>query len=584
MLMNGDSITTDSSVVYEIPEIIQMGSESDLDKIFSHRQTIDPEDYDIALSNTLFRTPFMTISYGNGQLQLLSQRGQDPSHTDISINNHRIDDPLFGAINLTSLPVQFIEKVCVDQDFFSTVSIDLKTKVNHYDKPFSSIRFMTGEFGADLYNIDFTRPITNEFGFYLSGLHWDAQGHRQNAQFQINSLYTNLYYNQIIPTRLDFIYFSNEHGTTEETTSIHNNTVKDRFIDIAVAGGTYHHKFAFYHTRMSSHYHDSLSNLLYEDVVRNYGIEFENYLVFQGYEISYDLGGVVHVIDIDPYSDPALSRISHTENSLQFWTSVNRSFHRTIFSLLNRCELKDSRDFFYVPRLAMGIVLFDSTLLTATLARNYRTPLFSETHFSDTIPHPSLSIRGNGDLLPEYYWVQECGIKRENSAVTFYKYDYDNPIVMQLDTNVHYTYQNIDTWQTIGLEGSFELPIHLDTRHNESLTDFSIGFSGNYLFKGDSLPFIPEAHAGIFLSLKRNTERFGLEITTRIQRVGARQDVQGNTLDPFTVISLIGSVRFITLSLMLHLDNISNENYAYVHPYTLEPRHLNFSLRWDFWD
>ncbi len=584
MLTSGDSTATDSAIVYEIPEIIQMGSESGLERFLFHKQTINPEDYDFALSNTLFRTPFMAVSHGNGQLQLLSIRGQEPSHTNVFLNNHRIHDPLFGTINLATLPIQFIEKVYVGQDFYGSDGIYLKTKINRYDKPFSSIRFMTGEFDENLYNIDFTRPITNQFGFYLSGLHWDSRGHRENTQFQINSFYTNLYYNHIIPTRLDFIYFSNEHGASEDVTSIHNSTATDRFVDVSLVGGTNEHKCAFYHTRSSSHYHDSLSNLLFEDMVRNYGIELENYLVLKGYEISYNLRGVLHAMETEVHSDPLFPRLSDTENALQFWTSVNRSFHKTIFSLLNRCELKDTRDFFYAPRLTMGIILFDSTFLTAALSRNYRTPLFSETHFSETISHPLSDIRGNGELLPEYYWLQECGIKKKNSAITFYKYDFDKPIVVQLDVNDSYRYQNIDTWQTIGLEGYIDLPIYLESRQDKSVTGISIGFSGNYLFTGDSRPFIPKANAGIYLSLKRNTERFGLEITTRGKLIGSRQDIDGNTLDPFTAVSVIGSVRFITLSFISQLSNVFDENYAYVPPYTMEPRHLNFSVKWDFWD
>ena len=32
------------------------------------------------------------------------------------------------------------------------------------------------------------------------------------------------------------------------------------------------------------------------------------------------------------------------------------------------------------------------------------------------------------------------------------------------------------------------------------------------------------------------------------------------------------------------LDNVFNEEYVFVPHYTMEPRYLDFSVKWNFWD
>jgi outer membrane cobalamin receptor len=201
------------------------------------------------------------------------------------------------------------------------------------------------------------------------------------------------------------------------------------------------------------------------------------------------------------------------------------------------------------------------------------------------MPYSYYYIRGNEDLVPEYYWSQEIGIKRKNCTLTFYKYDYDNLIVLQPNTDNYYTPQNIASWQTIGVEGHCEVRIRLSNHSDTtSITEIAAGYSGNYLFKVDSLSFIPKGNSSIFISFKRKTERFALDLKLQEQFVGVRQDIYGQEVPLFRILSAVGTVRFLTLSFILRFDNILDEHYAYIPDYTMAPRHLNFTVKWEFWD
>ncbi|GAJ17705.1 unnamed protein product, partial [marine sediment metagenome] len=43
-------------------------------------------DHDMNLTDAFLHTPLMLMSYGNGQLNLISKRGQYPGHTTLFLN------------------------------------------------------------------------------------------------------------------------------------------------------------------------------------------------------------------------------------------------------------------------------------------------------------------------------------------------------------------------------------------------------------------------------------------------------------------------------------------------------------------
>ena len=48
--------------------------------------------------------------------------------------------------------------------------------------------------------------------------------------------------------------------------------------------------------------------------------------------------------------------------------------------------------------------------------------------------------------------------------------------------------------------------------------------------------------------------------------------------------SATGLIKFMNLSCTLRLNNVFDEDYAYVPLYPMPPRNFNVSIKWEFWD
>jgi len=577
-LLHEDSISVDSVEAYGIPEVITFGFHpKSIKKNLYISQDITPLDYDFTLTDVFFHTPFTLVDYGNGQSNKISRRGQDATHTMLYLNNHRASNPLFSCSNLTVFPVQFIENISVNGDYYGRKGTNLSSKVNHYDRPFSHVRFTTGDFQTSIYNIDFTRPITNDFGIYCSGIYWNTNGHRANNHVEISSLYSNLYYNQIIPMRFDISYFSSDYGLPGDDLDTLDGLGQDELIDAGFVCGFKNHHIVFYYTASNNQYTTPLLHHLYSNEVRTYGIESENYRNINGFEIIYRLMGQMDQIDSDVYG-------SHTVHSADLLVALHKSFKRLCISLYNKNELKTNNALCYAPQISAAYDLYDSTFIFGTISRDYRLPSVSEKSYADA-PLLHYYIQGNPDLLPENYWGQIVGIQGKKLRITFFKCDYDNLIVLKPDSDNLYTPRNIETWQSVGVESYLLAQIRLeDTPIARIITDVDMELTGSYFFKGDSLPFIPRFNSNISLSIRRETDKFALGGAIRGCFVGRRYDINGQDINSFKVFSVVGMVRFATLSFILNVDNILGEDYAYVTGYTMPPRHINFTVKWDFWD
>jgi len=81
------------------------------------------------------------------------------------------------------------------------------------------------------------------------------------------------------------------------------------------------------------------------------------------------------------------------------------------------------------------------------------------------------------------------------------------------------------------------------------------------------------------------TPRFGFALTVRGEYVGMRQDRAGQQDDdPLALLSVIGKIRFVTLTFIFSVDNVLDKSYAYINGYENVPRNSRFSVKWTFWD
>jgi hypothetical protein len=574
-----DSLAADSLSVYEVPEITNfyMCDTAPPYTIACMTKSGVFTGHDQSLIDYFFITPFMLHVYGIGQLCTIAQRGNNPEHTVFLLNGHRLSNPLFGYFNTVVLPVQFFESMSIGGDIMtsSSQSINLSSKINHYDKPFSYVNYTFGDFGNTMYNIDFTRPITNDIGFYLSGLYRDFEGYSGHDDFQITSFYTHLYYNQILPMRCDIIFFSNDYGLPHSPVDTLYGRGQDTFLDVSFVAGLHNHRLAAYYTMNENDYSEPYAHI---SLMKNYGIQTRSNHTVHDFIVRYGCTAQRSTVSSDLLG-------SYNINECALWVQLEKSFSRLFLTVASRGEWISDYDLFYLPKIIIGVDVYDSTYVLGAVSRGFRTPSIAETYESNGISYPYYSIEGNKDLLPEYYWVQEFGIRKKNIfVVNFYQYDFTNRIVTQLDNEGSYIPQNIDSWQTIGVEGYFEVPFYVRHGGGNSLTEISAGYSGNYLFKGDSIPLVPKGISTVYLSLKRLTERFSFMVLGKERFIGMRHDMSGQELNSFGLFSISGTIKFITLSCTLTLDNVLDESYDYIPDYAMPPRSFALSIKWEFWN
>lgn len=573
-----DSVTIDTVAVYEVPEIISFGSQvtAMINSNLLTLHEIIPYAYNMNLSDAFFRTSSMLYLYGDGQFNSLSQNGLDPRQTNVFLNYHQLENPLFGYTNLSQFPIQFFETISAGTDIQhpSAHAINLITKINRYDKPYSSVSYTTGDFGTNIYNIDFTRPITNDLGFYLSGLYRQSQGYRDSSDWKMSSLSANVYYNHFIPMRCDILYSLSDYGIPGSTIDTLYARQRDRFTDASFVFGSAHHKAVLYLNQNTSEYSDPISSTPLATNITSYGISTIGFHELKNMQFLYGFNGTLSTIESDLYG-------SHKHNSLGLWTTAHYAYKTFIVSASGHGEVRNTDDFFFAPSVIIGLQVFKSTYIVGTVSRGYRAPSLSELDSTTTV---SLYYRiiGNEDLRPEYYWKQQIGISRHNFTLQFYTIDFTDRIVVQPDADGYDKPVNIDSWHIFGAQTRLEVPLSFITQ--TARWELSAGLSGHYLFDGYSFPFMPRSISSLFISGKRETERFTLSIGAQGRFVDTRSEVNGQTVPSFTVFSAAGTVRFLALSLTLCIDNILNANYTYMPYYPMAPRNYNFSIKWEFWD
>jgi outer membrane cobalamin receptor len=574
--MSSDTTAADTVQTYEIPRIVTLWFHDET--AYSDIRTARPVTGDHELIEVLFFSPFAILDFGGSQHATISRKGKDPHHSTLFLNGHRIDNPLFGYMDLSQLSAHPIDRIDMSDHMLGSECINIHSRVNQYDRPFSFVQFTWGDFGTNIYNLGFTRPITNDFGFYLSGSYLETDGYDSHSQRDLGSLYSNIYYNTIVPMRLDVTYTSGEYGVRRNTVDSLQATGYSDFADVSLVLGNDNHRTSLYYTVNHNDYEGISSDSLLTNITRNYGVDINNHSNFGDYTFAYQLMGVVSDVESELVGE-------HTVSSLNARVALQKSFKRLSLSLGARSEWYDERDWLHAPHVTARFLLADSARLSATISRDFRNPSLLELYGHSDVPQLYNWPVSNSSLVPEYMWVQELSFHWGMSAVTLYRHNYENMIAPCVDTEGNFTVQNIASWEHTGAEAHIVHTVHLtrDTS-TQSNTAISAGLSGNYMFSGDSLARAPKSHVRGFITFVRETPRFGLRLTTRAEHVSTQQNRTAHRDEPFTVFSTVAHIRFVTLTFSVHFDNLVDDTYAYIEGYEMAPRSGRFSITWEFWD
>jgi hypothetical protein len=452
--------------------------------------------------------------------------------------------------------------------------IHFRTKTNRYIRPHTVVRYATGSHATNLYHFDFSRPITNSSGLRTGGSQLRSRGYQNTGGSDILSMYGNAYSTIFIPLRLDVLYLD---GTTDMVIPQDTTLVIQRdntFLDAAITTGNAHHSVVLFHTRMSTDFTDSLSLPMYEHTARIFGFETRHCYPVLGFHMSNRLRAALRFFESNVYG-------SHEPHSVEAGFSIDRSFGCFNLSTKAGFELDDQRHTYPSLRGEGRMRLFDGTDLYAAVGRDYQRPSIAERSLPDI---PSFWLRGDTTLTTAYRIVQECGLTSSGLSCTVYKYDYDQFIAWQQDATGTYVPHGLADWQTIGIEGSGTITVHLGSYRENAYTALELAAWGNHLFTGDSIPLIPQTHAGFYAALERHTDRFGARAAFIGSTSSDRLGFSDASLDGYNTFTAIGTLRFVTLSFTLRVDNLFDSQYEVLPEYDAAGRTMVFFINWEFWD
>ena len=572
LLANNDSTAVDTVQTYEIPEIVTFYNG------LSVVGEVVPGYHEQSVADILASLPVSVLSYGFTPANGVRLRGANPYYTRIYMNGRRQRENCTGYFNLAQLSLHSFESVGYGRNITGSElsSLNFQSRINRYDKPYSYARFLFGSFQSNAYGIDLTRAITNDMGLYASGEYYRTDGFRDQSDAERASVYAHLYYNRFFPARLDLFYTDHDYGFPGTTGESRESRQEDKFLDVSTTIALGQSVMNFFYTAQNMAYADSQNGTFTEYRTKQLGADLAYHHELFGF--AFDYGVISYFLDVDG------TVTSYSGVPLDLWAQLQKAILPLSFRVVGYFSKAGDHENFYCPGVEAACDLFQSTQLYVSLSRDARAPSDLEFHAVFDSMNPYLRIGGNEELVSEYCWMQEVGVRSEHFSIGYYRFNYDDFITVDQGSGNGYEYVNIDNWLITGCDARFELPLRFFSNDSGNNVSLVIGGSGNIILDGDSVLFTPQHQLGGHLSVMRETSRFTFGAVVRGEVYGGRMDLSGDELPGFGVLSAAGMVKFMGLSIVGRLNNILDEEYAFVPGYPMPPRNYDVSVKWEFWD
>ncbi len=581
LLMKVDSLSVDSVKTYEIPEIVDFQDGLDT------TAEATPLFYEKSITDMLIEFPLVQFSYGVDQTIFITNKGRKPSYTGIYLNGHRLPDDLTGYFNVTKLPLHILDRVQTSRTVAGAElsGVNLISRLNRYEKPYSYVDFMIGSYGSNRYVLALTRALTNDLGFYLSGSYYKSDGFRNNGDAERSAIYSNIYYNRFLPIRLDFFYVNNDYGMPGSVLTPVDGRQKEKWFDIS---GTYSYKnsvVTVYYDYQDIEYVDTLYGTAFRCKLKQTGAMIAERHRILGIDLSFGANGLLTWMNGEWVSMTSWTEFVTGGGRGEYWAGLYKSLGRAFVRATGKVDYESGRETFYCPKLEAGVKITGPTYLNVTVSRDVHAPSTWELYAPFDTLNPYLRVHGNWDLLPEYCWTKEVGLRSSNFLLSFYRLDFTDYITAaQFLSWPNIQYINWSTWETSGIEGFVRYPIRIYNADSSVMTEFILGLSGNSFFRGDSVPYVPDYNAGAFISFGRATEKLSLGLALEGEFWGTRYDIFDEALDGFNVFSVAGLVKFISLSCVARVNNVFDTEYERTPYYPMPVRNFDVSIKWEFWD
>lgn len=544
-----DSTAVDSVIKYEIPSVITFSQTGVIDSSLKQKRVIEPVIFLEGVNEIIYFTPYLSKDKGY-TLNLIA-----PYPVEILFHSHKLNNYFLESFNLVSLPINLIRVVRFNNDLESELrALEVETKVNVYDEPYSYLYFTV--FGGNtIYNLDFSRAINNDIGFYLSGLYSRHYKNYDRLYLRTNGGYANIYYNQFIPSRIDVIFTDNDYGTLWSID----------FSDITVTAGNKFYKFALFRTANNTEYLDTLNNIRYQNHLTTYGTNQKLFFHFKNLE---NIFGFNATTSRFAYGFNSLK----ADNDLEFYQRINYRLDR-LGAVMDYClEYVPDKNLYFNPAGKIIYDMLDKIQIFGGLSLFYKRASFIGHYGNGYLAIKEFNILGDPDIKDEKYFRKEVGFQIKNSNLNFYHCIISNPIVYRRDTTDYYSGINFEKGEIAGLELFYDIPL---IRH------FSSAGAFNYLLKSEPSSTFPKTNLKLYLYWQNQTERSAISLFTRFNYIADRYDLTGNQYGQFWIIALGLTEKFITLKLNMILDNILDKKVA---DFPDIGRRFNLEIKWEFWD
>lgn len=548
--LRADSLVEDTIKIQKSPQTLSSNLTSALDTILYSIKFITPKDYEIWLPEVLLRTG--SAINVNGYITEVSS----PFKENFLLNGHIIENPLFGKFNLIQLPNQFFETITIAKDDYGAKGrvINLVSKFPRYTLPFSHIYFTLLSNNA-IYNIDFTRPISNNLFFYLSGVYSNIFQPPESLYLKTNGIYANLSYNQFTPINLNFIYTANNYGQGFFLS----------LCDGSLSLGDKNHRLILYYTLNNYNLKSATDDSFIDNHMRNLGAVGNSSFKIGIFKLGMEIEWLFTNLNSEIYGNKDIIRVILNPN-------LKGALQKFVFGLSMQNRIDKENSYQFNPGFNLGYEFFDSLFLIGSIQKNTRMPaIFQKLGLPPTFGL-SFVLNPNTSLKPENLFIKEVGIKKKDVFLNYYEMSIDNVISYEKDSSGYYTARNHKNGFVSGLEAYLEVPL---------ISNFLLEISSNYQFKNSSINSIPKANFNIIFLWHRRTDRFSFDFGPQLRYVGERYDLNGREYKPFYTLSAVSAVRFISLSFSAIIDNILSENPV---DYSYAGRKFSFVVKWEFWD
>lgn len=546
-----DSTVVDSlnEKEYEVPQIVNFSQTGVLDSSLKQEWVIKPILFFNGFKELIYFTPYIIKDRGYA-LDIIA-----PYPLEISFPSHGLNNYFIESLNLVSLPINFLKTTFLNKGSGQSFhKLEIDTKVNTYKEPYSYLYFtMFGN--SAIYNLDFTRAITNDAGFYLSGLYSRQYKSFEQKYLRTNGGYADIYYNKFIPARMDVIFVNNDYDRLWNID----------FSDITITAGNAFYKTAIFRTENKIEYLDTIMTVKNKNLFTTYGTNQQILFYFKNLE---NILGLNATMNYFKYNTNKFK----THNHLEFYQMTNYHIRRFYTGLGYWVDYEMEKNMYFNPNWRIAYDISNKIRIFGGLNLFSRRANFVAQYGNENLIDKEINILGNSNIKDEKFFHKEIGFQVKNSMLNFFHCLVSNPIVLRKDSTDYYSAINLERGEIAGFEIFYDTPIG---------KYFSLTGAGNYLLKNEPSSIFPKTNLKLYLNWHRETARSRFCLFIRFNYLSDRYDRAGNHYAQFWTIAPGLMMKFLTLRVNMMIDNILNEEPG---DFPNTARSFNFEVNWEFWD